>query len=67
MEITEAIQIRIETIGREVMALVENRQISLTEKNRMMKPLVEEKQLLERTLRELHIIRTTDYSGRCGG
>lgn len=65
--VTEAIETRLKTIEKEVMELVNNRQLSLTEKNRKMKPLIDEKQLLERTLAELHAIRTTDYSGRCSG
>ena len=67
MELIPILEQRIEVIGREVMALVANQGISLTEKNRMMKPLIDEKQVLERTLNELKTIKTTDYSGRCGG
>lgn len=65
MEILTAIAERLQSIEAEVMNLVADQQLSLTEKNRRMKPLVEEKKLLERTGQELRIIRTTDYSGSC--
>ena len=67
MELIPIIEQRIEVIGREVMSLVENQSISLTEKNQQMKPLIDEKQVLERTLKELQTIKVTDYSGRCTG
>ena len=67
MELIPIIEQRIDAIGREVMSLVENQQISLTQKNREMKPLIDEKQVLERTVKELRTIKDTDYSGRCGG
>ena len=65
MEILTAIEERLQSIEAEVMNLVADQQLALTEKNRRMKPLVEEKKLLERTRQELEVIRTTDYSGSC--
>ena len=67
MQIIEAIQARIDAISSEVMALVDDQRLSLTEKNRRMKPLIEEKKVLERTLNELSLIAQTDYSGKCSG
>jgi len=65
--VAAAIKTRLKEIEAEVMALVANQQISLTRKNQQMKPLIDEKNLLERTLKELQTIQATDYSGRCGG
>lgn len=67
MPIDEAIQARIEAISTDVMALVADQGLSLTEKNRRMKPLIDEKQVLEKTLTELTVIKQTDYSGKCSG
>jgi hypothetical protein len=56
---------RLEEIRDEVMALVENQSISLTQKNQLMEPLVEEKKVLEHTLVYLERIKNTDYKGSC--
>lgn len=56
---------RLEEIRDEVMALVENQSISLTQKNEQMEPLVEEKKVLEHTLVYLEKIKNTDYKGLC--
>jgi hypothetical protein len=56
---------RLEEIRVEVMALVENQSISLTQKNQQMEPLVEEKKVLEHTLVYLERIKNTDYRGSC--
>ena len=56
---------RIEEIRGEVMILVENQSISLTQKNQQMEPLVEEKKVLEHTLVYLEKIKNTDYRGSC--
>lgn len=58
---------RLEEIRDEVMALVENQSISLTQKNALMQPLVEEKKVMEHTLVYLEKIKNTDYKGLCGG
>ena len=58
---------RLEEIKAEVMALVENQKLSLTEKNMLMQPLVEEKKVLENTLASLEKIKNTNYKGFCGG
>jgi hypothetical protein len=56
---------RIEEIKGEIMALVENQSISLTQKNQQMEPLVEETKVLEHTLVYLERIKNTDYKGSC--
>jgi hypothetical protein len=58
---------RLEEIRSEVMALVENQKMSLTDKNALMQPLVEEKKVLEHTLVYLEKIKNTNYKGLCGG
>lgn len=67
MQIEKCIAERIDTIGQEVMTLVEDQTISLTEKNQKMKPLIDEKKVLETAQAELAAIATRDYSGRCSG
>lgn len=61
------IQNRLEEIRVEVLALVDNQKISLTHKNTLMQPLVEEKKVLEHTLVYLEKIQNTDYKGLCHG
>ena len=58
---------RLEEIRSEVMTLVENQKMSLTDKNALMQPLVEEKKVLEHTLVYLEKIKNTNYKGLCGG
>ena len=58
---------RLDEIKVEVMKLVENQKISLTDKNILMQPLVEEKKVLEHTLVYLEKINNTDYKGLCQG
>ena len=58
---------RLLEIRGEVLQLVDNQSISLTEKNTLMQPLVEEKKVLEHTLVYLEKIKNTNYKGLCGG
>jgi hypothetical protein len=58
---------RLDEIRDEVMTLVDNQKISLTEKNILMQPLVEEKKVLDHTLVYLEKIKNTNYKGLCGG
>ncbi|MBT7117933.1 MAG: hypothetical protein HN901_06195 [Campylobacteraceae bacterium] len=58
---------RLDEIKDEVMTLVDNQKISLTDKNVLMQPLVEEKKVLEHTLVYLEKIKNTNYRGLCGG
>ncbi len=67
MKMIDTINERIEEITKEVMALVDDQSISLTEKNQQMQPLVEEKKVLEHTLVYLEKIKSTDYKGLCHG
>ena len=67
MKMIEILNNRLEEIRVEVMALVDNQKISLTEKNSLMQPLVEEKKVMEHTLVYLEKIKNTNYKGLCGG
>jgi hypothetical protein len=67
MKSIDIINERLEEIRIDVMALVDNQKISLTDKNVLMQPLVEEKKVLEHTLVYLEKIKNTDYRGLCHG
>jgi len=67
MKMIDTINDRLEEIRIEVMALVDNQKISLTDKNALMQPLVEEKKVLDHTLVYLEKIKNTNYKGLCGG
>jgi hypothetical protein len=55
----------IENIRVKIMKLVENQSISLTQKNQLMQPLIEEDKVLKHTLVYLEKIKNTDYAGKC--
>lgn len=67
MKIIKTLHNRLDEIRIEVLALVDNQKISLTDKNALMQPLVEEKKVLEHTLVYLEKIQNTNYKGLCGG
>ena len=67
MKMINIINERLKELKDEVMSLVENQKLSLTEKNQQMQPLVEEKKVLEHTLIYLKKINNTNYKGLCGG
>jgi len=67
MKMIEIINERLKEIRVEVLKLVDNQSISLTQKNALMQPLVEEKKVLEHTLVYLEKIKNTNYKGLCGG
>ncbi len=66
MKSINMINSRLDEIRDEVMRLVEDQKISLTNKNIQMEPLVEEKKVLEHTLVYLEKIKNTNYQGKCG-
>jgi len=67
MKMIHIIDERIDEIKTEVLTLVDNQKINLTDKNALMQPLVEEKKVLEHTLVYLEKIKNTNYKGLCGG
>jgi len=67
MKMIKIINERLKEIRVEVLELVDNQSISLTQKNALMQPLVEEKKVLEHTLVYLEKIKNTNYKGLCGG
>ena len=50
MKMIKIVNDRIDDIKNEVMILVDNQKLSLTQKNVLMQPLVEEKKVMEHTL-----------------
>ncbi len=58
---------RLDEIRLEVMTLVNDQSMSLTNKNALMQPLVEEKKVMEHTLVYLQKINDTNYKGLCNG
>jgi TnpA family transposase len=67
MKMIKIINQRLEEIRDEVMQTVDNQKLSLTQKNVIMQPLVEEKRVLEKSLEELIKISQTNYKGLCHG
>ena len=67
MKSINIINSRLDEIKVEVMSLINNQKISLTNKNIQMQPLVEEKKVLEHTLVYLEKIKNTNYKGLCQG
>ena len=65
MKMIDTINERIKEIETQVLAAVDNQKLSLTDKNIIMEPLVEEKKVLEHTLVYLEKIKNTDYKGKC--
>ena len=67
MKMIDIIQTRIQEIQAEVLTIVENQTMNLTEKNALMQPLSEEKKVLQHTLVYLEKIKNTNYRGLCSG
>ena len=67
MEMIEVIEKRLDEIRKNVLELVDNQKLSLTKKNQLMQPLVEEKKVLEDTLIKLQFIKNKQYFGLCHG
>lgn len=65
MKMIDTINERIKEIETQVLDAVDNQKLSLTDKNIIMEPLVEEKKVLEHTLVYLEKIKNTDYKGKC--
>ena len=65
MDIITQIEKRLQEIRDEVLAVVDNQKLSLTEKNKLMQPLVEEKKVLEDTIVKLNFIKNKNYLGLC--
>jgi len=67
MKMIEIIEQRLDEIKKEVLEVVDNQKLSLTKKNQLMQPLVEEKKVLEDTLIKLQFIKNKTYYGLCHG
>ncbi len=53
-------------LEREMMSIVSDQSIPLTEKNRLMAPIVDRKKVLVRTKEDLIHIQNTTYEAKCG-
>jgi len=67
MKMIKILNDRLKEIQSEVLALVDNQKLDLTNKNALMQPLIEEKKVLEHTLIYLEKIKNTNYKGLCTG
>jgi hypothetical protein len=65
MRFITTIQDRIKQIDKEAVEIVRDMSTSLTVKNRLMEPLLDEKKILEETLRKLEALKTKNYFGLC--
>jgi hypothetical protein len=66
MKFIEVIQNRLNEIDKEAYEIVQNQSTSLTVKNRLMEPLLDEKKILQNTVEELEKLKTKNYFGSCG-
>ena len=65
MNISNQIKIRQEEIKIEIMRVVEDQTYSLTQKNLIMQPLVDENKILQETCEKLEALKTKNYFGLC--
>lgn len=65
MNITQAIEQRTQEIKKEILKTVDNQSFSLTQKNLIMQPLIDENKVLMETLQKLEVIKNTNYFGLC--
>ena len=65
MKIIEILKQRTKVIDEEAYKIVQDQSTSLTIKNRMMEPLLDEKKILENTINELEKLKTKNYFGSC--
>ena len=65
MKFIEIIKQRLDEINKEAFKIVQDQSTSLTAKNRVMEPLLDEKKILENTINELEKLKTKNYFGSC--
>lgn len=65
MNMIEIIKKRQEEIKTEILKTIENESFSLTQKNLIMQPIVDENKVLIETLDKLQKIKETNYFGLC--
>ncbi len=54
-------------IKEQILQIVQNQTYSLTQKNILMKPLIEEDKVLKDTIKKLTKIKNSDFFGACNG
>jgi len=54
-----------ERLKREILSIVEDQSIPLTEKNRLMAPLSDQKKIITQTKKELQSVKDRVYEAKC--
>ena len=65
MNILEQIEKRQEEIKIEILRVVQDQSYSLTQKNLIMQPLVDENKILSETINKLNDLKSKNYFGLC--
>ncbi len=65
-KILNCIEETMNDLEREIMAIVSDQSIPMTEKNRLMAPIVDRKKVLQRAQADLERIQNTTYEAKCG-
>lgn len=65
-KILESIDDYLSDLEKEIMAIVADQSIPLTEKNRLMAPIADQKKVLVETKAKLDEIKHKDYEAKCG-
>jgi len=66
MKFIQTLKQRTKEIDDEAFKIVQDQSTSLTIKNRLMEPLLDEKKVLENSIKELEALKTKNYFGSCG-
>ena len=53
------------TLEKEIMTIVNDQSIAMTEKNRLMQPIVDQKKVLLQTKKSLQDIKNKNYEAQC--
>ena len=65
MKTIKILQTRLQELESEVLQIIDNQMISMTKKNTIMEPLVDEKRAILKCIDELRIIQNKNYTGKC--
>jgi len=65
MKTIELLQNRLKELEAEVFEVLKNQTISMTQKNIIMQPIVDEKKAILKCISELNSIKNKSYVGKC--
>ena len=65
MQTVEILRKRLKELEDEVLKVIENQTISMTEKNTIIEPIVDEKKAILKCISELNSIKDKKYTGKC--